>query len=312
MRCVLGVLVFDMVARSMITLTPYDKAWREDLELARMPLRMPTTAQRERIVAGEDDKYATLGERYWATLRSVLWFWSPIPRGKVVPHLNSARDYGKYAVVWIGTRLGFMGALLGLDEDWPMFSPNVRRAHITPRAKLVYDDGTREQLWLLGEPYDPTSFHRWFVKRPLQIDLRLAKDYDARLGVSRNIAERYATSTEGAKLVSIEMFEVKYSLPGPHQNARKMLAAQAQKPTKEKPFWRYDVATDKGHTFDEKKDKEKKKKEAAAAAAATANEAEPTSSTPEPTTEAEQVVAAEPAAGGAPNAEEQPEGEESP
>jgi hypothetical protein len=317
MRLALGLFVFDMVARSLISLTPADKTWREALEVPRLPLRLPTSTQRERIVDGLDQKYDTLGSRYLATLRSVLWFLSPIPRGKVVPHLNSASDYGKYAVVWVATRLGFMGSVLALDEDWPMFSPNVRRAHITPRAKLVYDDGTREQLWLLGEPYDPTSFHRWLVKRPLQIDLRLAKDYDARLGVSRNIAERYATSSEGATLVSIEMYEVKYSLPGPHQNAHKVLANQAQKPTYDKPFWRYDVASDTGRTFDEKKKDKKKGKGAAAtpaAGVATASPPSPEASQSAVANEPEPEPEQGPTAGGAANLEapEAQEEEQSP
>jgi hypothetical protein len=272
MRCVLGYFLFDMVVRSVITLTPYDKAWRGELEMARFPTRLPTTAQREKIVDGRDEKFTSVAQRYWASARSCFWFASPLPRDKTLPHLNSATDYGKYVVVWLGTRLGFVGALLGLDEDWPMFSPNVRRAHVAPRAKLIYADGTREQLWLLGEPYDPTRFHRWLIKRPLQIDLRLAKDYDARVGVSRNIAERYATSATGSPLETIEMYEVKYSLPGPRQNAYKVLAKQAQKPTGDKPFWRYDVASDKGQTFDEKKDKKKKDAKAADAAKSAAAE----------------------------------------
>jgi hypothetical protein len=163
--------------------------------------------------------------------------------------------YGKYAYVWVGTRLGFVGNLLGLDEDWPMFSPNVRLVHTTPRAMLIYSDGRREQLWFLGEPYDPTQFHRWLVKRPLQVDLRLAKDYDARLGVSRYLAQRYARSETGARLEAIEMSEVKYTLPAPGQDAREVLAEQAQKEPAGKAFWRFDVDTGKGRTLAKKKHK---------------------------------------------------------
>ncbi|HEX2735211.1 MAG TPA: hypothetical protein VHM70_26590 [Polyangiaceae bacterium] len=265
MRIALGFFLFDMIVRSTLNLTAYDK-WREHLEVARAPLRLPTSVQRTKIQAGNDPKFKSVGARYWATLKSCFSFLSPLPREKTLAHMDSALDYARYAGAWIGTRLGFVGNLLGIDEDWPMFSPNVRRIHITPRARLIYSDGTSEQVWLLSEPYDPTSFHRWFVKRPLQIDLRLAKDYDARLGVSRNLAERYAESEDGAKLESIEMFEVKYSLPKPGQNAYSVLAKQRQKAPEGEPFWSYDVLTGKGKTIESEKDKKAKEKKKAEAA----------------------------------------------
>lgn len=259
-RLFLAFFLFDMVARSLITLTPFDRAWRESLEIAKAPLRLPTRQQLEKIEAGGDEKYDSVTERYWAVLRSAFRFVSPLPTSKTEPHLDSAGAWARYAVVWVGTRLNFMGALFGLDQNWPMFSPNVRRTQVVPRAKLLYEDGTRHQVWLLGEPSDLTRFHRWFVKRPLQIDLRLHQDWDARLGVSRNLAQRFAHSASGSRLVSIEMYEVKYNLPKPGEDAQHILAKQSAKPTPAEPFWRYDVAKDEGKTFkkDDKKDKAKK------------------------------------------------------
>jgi hypothetical protein len=257
MRCALGFFLFDMVFRSLITLSPYQQQWRKELEMPRLPLRLSTQAQREKIRQGRDEKYTSVWARNLATIRSAALYASPWPRTKTSRHLDSPAAYAKYAYVWLGTRLGFVGTLLGLDEDWPMFSPNVRRSHVAPRAVLVYADGHREQLWLLGEPRDPTHFQRWFVKRPLQIDLRLAKDYDARLSVSRNLAEHHPSSKSGAPLEAIEMFEVKYTLPAPGQDAREVLGAQAQKAPAGKAFWRFDVETGKGRTFDAKKRKAK-------------------------------------------------------
>lgn len=261
-RLFLGFFLFDMVVRSFVTLTPFDRAWRESLEMAKAPLRLPTRQQLEKIEAGEDEKYDSVTARYRAVLRSVFNFASPLPTSKTAPHLDSAAAYAQYVVVWVGTRLNFMGALLGLDQNWPMFSPNVRRTQVVPRVKLLYEDGTRSQVWLLGEPSDLTRFHRWFVKRPLQIDLRLHQDWDARLGVSRNLAQRFARNDSGSRLVSIEMYEVKYSLPKPGEDASRILAKQSAKPTPAEPFWRYDVAKDEGKTLkkDDKKDKDKKEK----------------------------------------------------
>jgi hypothetical protein len=263
-RLFLGFFLFDMVTRSLITLTPFDRAWRESLEVAKAPLRLPTRQQLAKIEAGGDEKYDSVPERYWAVLRSAFKFVSPLPTSKTAPHLDSAGTWARYVVVWVGTRLNFMGALFGLDQNWPMFSPNVRRTQVVPRVKLLYEDGTRHQVWLLGEPSDLTRFHRWFVKRPLQIDLRLHQDWDARLGVSRNLAQRFAHSASGSRLVSIEMYEVKYNLPKPGEDAQHILAKQSAKPTPAEPFWRYDVAKDEGKTFkkddkkDDKKDKAKK------------------------------------------------------
>jgi hypothetical protein len=261
MRLFLSAYVFDMVVRSMITLTPFDAAWLKDLKMERYPLALPMPSELTTIEQGKSERYEGVAERYGASLLSTLEYTSPWPSKKTWGAIESPLDLGKYVVVWVGTRLSFTGALLGLDQNWPMFSPNVRKSRVVPRAKLIFEDGSSKQLWLLGEPWDTTSFSRWFIKRPLQIDIRLHKDYDARLGVSRHLARTFPYSEAGSALRFVEMYKVTYHLPRPDQDAHRVLEKQNRKKTWKKPFWRYDVVTRKGKTIeDEDKDKKAKAK----------------------------------------------------
>jgi len=260
LRLFIAYYVFDAIVRSLVTLTPFDDAWRKDLKMDRFPTLLPTASEVRKIRQGKDDKYDDVSERYLASLESVVEYASPWPDEDTAKRIEGPNDFGKYVLVWVGTRLSYVGALLGLDQNWPMFSPNVRKSRIVPRAKLVYEDGTAEQLWLLAEPFDLTEFSRWFIKRPLQIDIRLDKDYDSRLGVSRHLARQFPYSAAGSPLRFIEMYKVRYTLPRPGQDAYRVLSKQNRKAPEAEPFWRYDVTTGKGKTFEKKKDKKKKKK----------------------------------------------------
>lgn len=260
MRIFLGFMLFDMIVRSTVTLTPFDDDWRKDLDMVKYPTRLPTPSDVNKIVAGKDAKYGTVRERYWDSATSVLEYASPIPTDKTRKKLEGVSDYAKYVTVWVGTRLSFFGALSGVDQNWPMFSPNVRRSRVVPRAKLIFEDGSSEQLWLLGEPWDLTSYSRWLIKRPLQIDLRLYEDYDARLGVSRHLAQRFPYSHLGSPLKKIEFYRVYYRLPKPDEDAYAVLVRQNRKKLTE-PFWRYNVDTRKGDTLTDDKERAKKERE---------------------------------------------------
>jgi hypothetical protein len=260
MRLFLGAMLFDMIVRSTITLTPFDKDWREDLAMVKFPKRLPTPSDIRKIQQGKDAAYATVSERYWSTAASVAEYANPWPNEKTRAKIDGIDDVAKYAVVWLGLRLSFFGAVSGVDQNWPMFSPNVRRVRTVPRAKLIFEDGSSEQLWLLGEPWDLTDFSRWMIKRPLQIDLRLDKDYDARLGVSRHLAHTFPYSKHGSPLKFVEFYKVAYRLPKPDEDPYPVLLRQSRKALTE-PFWRYDVSTRKGKTLEDDKDRKKKERE---------------------------------------------------
>ncbi len=280
LRLFLFAFVVDMGARSLVTLTPYDGAWRTDLGMERFPLPFPTARERLKIENGKDPIYETVAERYSKTAASVVDYVKPWPDADVRERMHGAADVGKFATVWVGTRLNFVGALTGVDQNWPMFAPNVRTTRLIPRAKLIFADGSNKQLWLLGEPWDLTSFSRWFVKRPLQIDIRLHQDFDARLGVSRHLARVHPVSDTGSPLRYIEFHKVFYRLPKPGQDAYDVLRRQSRKPLGDDPFWRYDVQSERGRTLQDEWDKKKaerdrqRRKERRAAAEADTERAE--------------------------------------
>ncbi len=261
LRLFLVAFVFDMVVRSAISLTPYDDDWRKDLAMERYPVALPTQQELRKIRNGRDIRYDSVGERY-AKVGASLWdYILPWPDKKAGEQIDNATDVGRFCLVWLGTRLSFAGALLGLDQNWPMFAPNVRSSRILPRAKLIFEDGSSKELWMLAEPWDVTSYSRWFIKRPLQIDIRLHQDFDARLGVSQHLARLHPESERGSPLRFIELHKVSYTLPKPSQDAYRVLSQQNQKPLEDDPFWRYDVIEERGKTLQDKYEKERRESE---------------------------------------------------
>lgn len=260
LRVFLVAFVVDMVVRSALALTPYDGSWRTALAMDRFPLALPTAEERRRIDRGEDREFGTVSARYYATLSSFGEYINPWPNDKTRGKIDEAVDVGRYAVVWIGTRLNLLGALFGLDQNWPMFAPNVRQSRLIPRARLVFEDGSAQQIWLLAEPWDLTEYGRWFIKRPLQIDIRLHQDYDARLGVSQHLSRVYPVSSSGSPVRRVELHKVRYRLPAPNEDAYAVLSRQSRKPLADDPFWRYDVVTGRGQTLEDRFERRRKER----------------------------------------------------
>lgn len=249
MRLFVFCFVGDMVVRSLLALTNCDTTWTAEYGIAANPEALPEPAELRQITAGEHPQglTSTTG-RLWQSVASVGPYFSPVPSEATQAKLTSTVDYGKYAITWSVTRMAFLGRLVGVDQDWPMFSPNVGNEDTLGRLRLVYADGTSEICRHTADPEDLTSFGHWFEEKPIQICLKLHRDYETRMGYCGWLTTIHKTNSAGSPLVRIEVFKVRYTYPSPSDDAFVFLSAQTGPPVaqQEPVFWIYDVATRTG------------------------------------------------------------------
>ena len=249
MRLFLAYYLFDMFTRSMLSLTPASGDWRDELSMDRNPRAIPSRAELEQCSKGtHPDGFTSAGECYMASIRSCLRYFVPVPSQATREKCDSVQNVGKYALTWTASRLEFVGRLVGVDQNWPMFSPNVGNGETIARLQLVYADGSEEEHRLVCDPQDLTRYSHWFEEKFLQATTRIHRDSDARLGYCQMIARRTPQNDQGAELIRIRVFKVHYDYPSPDDDAHAFLSQQSGPPATQvdAPFWEYDVATDKG------------------------------------------------------------------
>lgn len=249
MRLFLCYFLFDMVVRSLLSLTDCDSTWNEEYGIAAYPAALPTPAELEQVAKASPEKpLAAKAERLWQSVRTVGPYFSPMPSDETRAKLETPEDVGKYAITWTVTRLAFVGHSLGVDQDWPMFSPNVGTDETLGRLRLVFADGASEIQRHIADPEDLTWFSHWFEEKPLQVVLKIHSDEDQRLGYCMWLAKQRPKNDTGSPLVRIEVFEVWYTYPTPDDDARAYLIAQTGPPPEQQGpvFWIYDVATRTG------------------------------------------------------------------
>ncbi len=248
MRVFLCLFLGDMVVRSFLSLSPYDSVWSYELSVDLFPKRLPTQAEFNRIVAGtHPDGQITRAGRLFDSVASVGLYFSPVPSEATQEHLRGATDYAKYAIVWTASRLRFVGSLVGVDQNWPMFSPNVSDSDTVGRIRLVFADGATQIWHSEADPPDITNYSHWFQEKQLQVATKLPRDQECRLGYCNWLWHQVPKNSAGAPLTRIEMFKVDYVYPTPRQDAFTFLDAQrTAQHNREEPFWMYDVATRTG------------------------------------------------------------------
>lgn len=247
MRVFLSLFIFDMLVRSAISLTDYDD-WAEELGVQTQPLALPSREEFDQIAAGNHPGYQSRGERMVASGRSVASFLAPWPDQQARAKIDSPLVGGQFAVAWLGTRLKFLGRMVGVDQSWPMFSPNVGKGDAMARFRLVYDDGSERVVRSLADPEDLTNYSHWFEEKHLQAQTKSIRDTDSRTGFCNFLAHRYSESETGSPLKQILVFEIRYDYPPPGADAEAFLRAQTGPPRQQikKPFWSYDPRTRKG------------------------------------------------------------------
>src|SRR5262245_50843936 len=118
-----------------------------------LPARLATPGELERRrERGEDGSRLADLEEALAGKDGVLAFLNPWPRQQTREYLDNWPARGKYALAWLSSRLEFVENLVGFNQEWPMFSPNVGRYQRIARATLIYADGSQREVRSKGDP----------------------------------------------------------------------------------------------------------------------------------------------------------------
>lgn len=244
MRVFLFVVLFDMIVRSMAFAVPWEE-WEDDLGVRDMPRRLPTQAELREIDA---DPERSVAARFGETGRSFGRFLVPWPTDDVREEMDGVDDTGRFAVVWMLTRLQFFERFVGLDQNWPMYS-NVASSDARTRSRLFYADGSTVDVRQTSDPADLTNYSHWLEKK------RSGHENKVRPGMTEEcrgwchfLAHRHHRNEAGAELERIELFRVRYKWPKPGEDPRAVLAAQCGPPEDqcEPVFYAYDVARGSG------------------------------------------------------------------
>lgn len=247
MRVFLCYFVADMVLRSLFSLLPYGE-WREELRVAHYPKALPTPAELRAIRAGENPEHKSPLARFAASLADVPAYLSPIPNAETRSRIEDVQDVGVYAATWLVTRLDFAGNVIGVNQGWPMFSPNTVTGDTLARFRLVYADGSSSIHNSIVDPVDPTSIGHFLDAKLRRSAGRAHEDVDIRLGYCMWLAKQYPANEAASPLREIEVFKVRYEYPGPQDDPHEFLAAQYGPPPSQQqaPFWVYRVASGRG------------------------------------------------------------------
>ena len=250
--------VFFIVSRSAFNVRMHKVDWAKELSMYTLPYALPTSKEREEIRAGKSKRYPTLEKRFDASYGSFLRFANPVPQQKTLDKIESNLDWLKYAAVWLHSRMEFVGRIVGVEERWTMYSPTVGKVRTVVRAVLRYEDGTTTEARARTEPRDLANYFRPFAQRRLQFDINLPNMEGVRLGWARYLSRHHGTNAEGSPLKTIDMYKVSYKLPDPGADYGKHWRSGNGRRVKGDPFWRFDVARNKGQSLEKKKDEKKK------------------------------------------------------
>jgi hypothetical protein len=243
MRHVLGFLLFDIIFHSLAAVTTYQD-WLEEVGLQRFPRRLPTQAEIVTLAATDHKEGETpVTDRFLETLDSVWDYFKPWPETAVRRKLTGWDHYGMFALSWLASRLDFFESLAGAPKRWTMFSPNASTTATVARMRLLFQDGSRQDVRLTADPADLTSYAHWFEEKILDYELKVAGDYDSRLGYCNYLSHQHPKNGAGSPLDKIYIYKVRYSYPAPEDDARAVLKAQNGPPDwdRDGPSFVYEV-----------------------------------------------------------------------
>lgn len=243
MRLFLAVFLFDMIFRSFSVLWPTPE-WGEQLGMRLAPARLPTRAE---IAA---DPAAARADALRA-LDSLWEFARPWPEPGVRENLHAPADAGRWLLCWLTSRLEFTENLVGINQEWPMFSPSVGKQKWVARARLVYADGSTRIVRGLCDPEDLRCYAHWFQEKILDHELKVKEGRghaDDSFGYCNLLRHRYPHGDRGAELAKIYLFVVRYDFPPPRVDARLWLGEQTGPPAKQvyADFYVFDAKSNHG------------------------------------------------------------------
>ena len=231
-RILLFLVLFHMFFRSTDVLYPWED-WLHELNLKRMPRGLPTRAELAKMLTEAEGSRAPAWKEFKECAASLVRYWNPVPADKTKKELTSEMAWLKYGLAWTASRLQWCECILGYDQEWPMFSPNVGRRRYVTRARLQYDDGSEITIRPRSEPEDLTSYSRWTQGKIIGIDRFVFSDHSMRSyacpGYCNFLAHRYARTANGSLLRSIVLYEVKFLFVPPDEDPHAFLIDQMTK-----------------------------------------------------------------------------------
>jgi hypothetical protein len=258
MRVFLSFMVFWIVFRSLSVLIPWEDWAREEFEMRRKPVRLPTPAEIRDLAAkaNEENSAPVFAE----VMRSVDSFWlflQPWPDASVRAKIHSPGDLGRWSLCWANSRLDFVESVVGFNQEWPMFSPNVGKRRSLARARLIFTDGQEQIVRLLADPKDLTNYSHWFQEKILDYELKITDDANAGdecFGYCNLLMHRHASNDKGAKLKEIRLFMVRYEFCPPGENPTAWYQAQTGPPADQvgPDFYLFNVETRNGRAIESK------------------------------------------------------------
>jgi hypothetical protein len=257
-RILLGLFLFDMLFRSFAVLLPWEADWIPEFEMQHAPRRWPTRAEMAQLSREGDD---VLRDELNGSFVATVDFFNPWPRAAVRRHLTDGTAWAKYSVAWLGSRLDLLENAIGINQEWPMFSPNVSTSTTLTRARLFYADGSEFTVRQHADPVDLTRYSHWNQEKVLDHELKVRKGRnDECFGWCNLLAHRHSRNPAGAALVRIELYRVWIDYVPPHEDPvafyrRQMeLTRDHTSPNASYTYYHYDAATGKGAPVESKAD----------------------------------------------------------
>jgi hypothetical protein len=256
-RLLIFILLFDIIFRSLAVMVPWDD-WISELDMERRPSPLPTRKEiRELADKADGQSPSPLGKEVGKILASTRDYFNPLPSDKTRAHLDSWNDQGKYTVAWLASRLEFMEHVVGVDERWPMFSPNVSHKRYVTRVKLIFADGSEQLVRQLSEPEDITCFFRWNQEKILDYETKAVEkpgqnNEDECWGYCNLLRHRFPHNDRGSPLKEIRLYEVFYVAPPPGADAAASYHEQIELtrnqtcPQARRDFYAFDPNGDEG------------------------------------------------------------------
>ncbi len=226
MRILICVVLFHMLYRSTGILYPWED-WLGEVNLSRMPRALPTRSQIDKMREEAEGSNEQVLDEFKKCGLSLARYWNCVPEEETRARLKSPLDWTKYALAWTASRLQWCECILGIDQEWAMFSPKVGRGKYMSRARLCFEDGTERVVRSLSEPEDYTSYTRFGAGKTLGLDRFVFSDqsyrHEACAGYCNFLAHQTPTNQDGARLEAILLYEFKINFVPPGEDAHAFL-----------------------------------------------------------------------------------------
>jgi hypothetical protein len=259
MRIFLFCLLFDIIFRSFSVMFPW-KDWIDDFDMRRAPRPLPTCAEYAQLRGQGGDVLQKDLDKSFVSIRD---YFNPWPNSNTRGKLTNLDACGKYAFAWVASRLDIVENICGINEEWPMFSPNASRGDYFARSRLLYADGSERLIRQNSEPADLTRFTRWNKEKILDHETKVkwtSSREDECWAWCGMLAHRHARNDDGSPLKTILLYRVYIDYPAPNDPDPRGFLLEQMELTRDhnsemasRTFYTYDVESRTG-TMEKKKD----------------------------------------------------------